>query len=301
MVKVPKPGEKKDKSKKDKDKKKAKAAPPPPPPMQKVDVPPGPVLSARAHFSQNLGTPTLILDLRGKKPLERLEVAVFEPPSRGAPLLVTTVGACQVPMKDGRYFEGVLMVKPAPPKDRMELICKLMASLATYPVQYGVSLGAGAIIHSEAEIRKTLGMDVLMALPPVVFAPGFATFRRPDQKAVELLWMVPLHKSEADYADKHGPKKLMDRLTELKVDIMALDRPPADFNAAPPKPAAAKPGVTPPKPGVAPPKPGAPVKPGAPAPLAAKSAAAPVAARPGVAPLAKPGTVAPKAPVPVKK
>jgi hypothetical protein len=205
----------------------ARKAPPPPAPVPRVDIPPAEVLDARNHFLGTLGQPVHVLDLRGKKPLERLEVAVFEAPQAGAPALLTTCGASVIPGQDGYLFEYVMMLKAPGDKARLQKAAELLAAVAAYPMQQNVKLGPGAVIHSAAQVKAVCGLEALVAFPPLPFGERFSRFTRKDGKKVELLWMVALHESEAAFAEKQGVKRLYEALVAARADLAAVGRPVA--------------------------------------------------------------------------
>jgi hypothetical protein len=257
----------------------------PPPKMGFKDLPPPAIMGARNHFKATLGEPASVLDLRGKKPMERLEVAVFEPTAQNAPKIFVTCGAAAVPGVGNRRHEFVMMVRPAPDKERTQKIAHLLGALAAYPVKHSAQLSAGAVIHSPQEVGVALGAQALLALPPIPFAPAFGRFSGP-QGDVDLLWVVPVSETEASWAEKNGVKSLYESWQAHGTDLSLLGRPfvdpakPAPKRApapaapakpdAPPKGAAAKTATAKPAPAKPAPSKPAPAKPAPAKPAASK-------------------------------
>ena len=63
--------------------------------------------------------------------------------------------------------------------------------------------------------------------PCVIEDEAFAICTREDGRQVHFLWMVPLYRSEIDFARAHGPSRLEDLFIEKHVDLVNLSRKPA--------------------------------------------------------------------------
>jgi hypothetical protein len=143
-------------------------------------------------------------------------------PAAGAPAptwIHLTAGASVAPMEDGYGLEFVLLTH-APEK----LAAKLLAMVANlhaderYPMSLGQTLevGHGWLPGASA--------DHLLVALPTFFDPELEWLSDRDRN-IRFIWLVPITRAEAEFARKHGPVPLQEKLGAARSDVAALVRP----------------------------------------------------------------------------
>ncbi len=143
-------------------------------------------------------------------------------PAAGAPAptwIHLTAGASVAPMDDGYGLEFVLLTH-APEK----LAAKLLAMVANlhaderYPMSLGQTLevGHGWLPGASA--------DHLLVALPTFFDPELEWLSDRDRN-IRFIWLVPITRAEAEFARKHGPVPLQEKLGAARADLAALVRP----------------------------------------------------------------------------
>jgi Suppressor of fused protein (SUFU) len=130
-----------------------------------------------------------------------------------------TAGASVAPMDDGYGLEFVLLTH-APEK----LAAKLLAMVANlhaderYPMSLGQTLevGHGWLPGASA--------DHLLVALPTFFDPELEWLSDRDRN-IRFIWLVPITRAEAEFARKHGPVPLQEKLGAASSDVAALVRP----------------------------------------------------------------------------
>ena len=142
-------------------------------------------------------------------------------PAAGAPApswIHLTAGASAAPMDDGYGLEFVLTTR-APEK----LAAKLLAMVANlhaderYPVSLGQTLevGHGWLPGASA--------DHLLVALPTAFDPELE-WLSDRERNIRFIWLVPITRREAEFAQKHGPIALQEKLGAARADLTALVR-----------------------------------------------------------------------------
>jgi hypothetical protein len=129
-----------------------------------------------------------------------------------------TAGASVAPMEDGYGLEFVLLTH-APSM----LAVKLLAMVANlhaderYPLSFGQTLevGHGWLPGASA--------DHLLVALPTAFDPELE-WLSDRSRNVRFIWLVPITRAEAEFARKHGPVPLQERLGAARADVAALVR-----------------------------------------------------------------------------
>lgn len=83
----------------------------------------------------------------------------------------------------------------------------------------------GQIIRLPMDADEKLGVNAVYCAIPVFLDDDFATFRG-SQPPTVIVWVIPIHKSEADYVDANGWSKFEDLLEEKDPDLFSLERDP---------------------------------------------------------------------------
>lgn len=152
--------------------------------------------------------------------LSELAVVRVSPEARasGALWIHLTAGASSAPMEDGYGLEFVLLTQ-APEKLAVKLL-SMVANLHAderYPLSLGQTLeiGHGWLPGASAE-------HLLVALP-TFFDPELE-WLSDRTRNVRFIWLVPVTRAEAEFARKHGPILLQEKLGAARADVAALVR-----------------------------------------------------------------------------
>jgi hypothetical protein len=171
--------------------------------------------AVRNHYIQHFGQPQDVLEL-SKSPeprLDRLEVALFAPAGPSSAAVLATVGVSRAMTSDGRRVELLLIQRPMPAKELLDASARLLGKVALHTVTQEPPLATGAVLDATTELAPLSTMDRLMVLPPINLVESFHRVTRPDGRKVEILWLVPLHASEARVATEQGVPALMELLS----------------------------------------------------------------------------------------
>jgi len=150
------------------------------------------------------------------------ELVVFEvaPPvdEPRAPWLYATAGASRDPMEDGYGLELLLC---APRADR--LAAKLVAMVANLHGDPRYPLSLGQVLDIGHPWLPGASADHLLVALPGIFEPELEWLSDRERTA-RFAWLVPITKSEADFAKGHGLDALQERLGAAQADVAALVR-----------------------------------------------------------------------------
>jgi hypothetical protein len=152
--------------------------------------------------------------------LPELAVVRVAPPA-GAPEAMwihLTVGASVAPMEDGYGLEFVLLTH-APEK----LAAKLLAMVANLHADERYPLSLGQALEVGHGWLPGASADHLLVALPTFFDPELEWLSDRDRN-VRFIWLVPITRSEAEFARKHGPLPLQERLGAARADVAALVR-----------------------------------------------------------------------------
>ena len=153
------------------------------------------------------------------------ELAVWElaPPRAepGTPRLYVSSGASAEPMDDGYGLEFALCAPSAEP-----LAAKLVAMVANLHADPRYPLTLGQVLEIGHPWLPGGSADQLIVALPSSFGPEFE-WLSDRERTVRFIWLVPITKTEADFARKRGLDALQERLGAAQLDVAALERPSA--------------------------------------------------------------------------
>ena len=151
------------------------------------------------------------------------ELAVFEiaPPAGEprVPWLYVTAGASAEPMDDGYGLEFVLCA-PVRGPEAAKLVA-MVANLHADP-RYPVSLGQ--VLEIGHPWLPGASADRLIVALPAIFDPELEWLSERTRTA-RFIWLVPITRSEGEFAKQHGLDALQSRLGAAQADVVALGRP----------------------------------------------------------------------------
>jgi hypothetical protein len=142
-------------------------------------------------------------------------------PAAGAPApnwIHLTAGASLAPMDDGYGLELVLMTR-APEK----LATKLLAMVANLHADERYPLSLGQTLEVGHGWLPGASADHLLVALPTVFDPELEWLSDRDRN-IRFIWLVPITRAEAEFARKHGPVALQEKLGAARADLAALVR-----------------------------------------------------------------------------
>lgn len=143
-------------------------------------------------------------------------------PAAGAPpdsaWLHLSAGASAAPLEDGYGIELILLTR-GPEKLAVKLL-SMVANLHAderYPLSLGQTLEIG---HGWLPGARA---DHLLVTLPTAFDPELE-WLSDRVRNVRFIWLVPVTRREAEFAQKHGPLALQERLGAARADLTALER-----------------------------------------------------------------------------
>ena len=98
----------------------------------------------------------------------------------------------------------------------MLYICELI-------VKEHCALLRGQVLRLQMELIEILGYDAIYCTIPTFMDDEFITYKGSHPNTV-IVWLIPIHKPEADFIDINGWEKYEDILEELDPDLFSLDR-----------------------------------------------------------------------------
>ncbi len=152
--------------------------------------------------------------------LPELAVVRVAPPAGApdAPWIHLTAGASVAAMDDGYGLEFVLLTH-APSMFAAKLLAMVSNLHADerYPLSLGQTLevGHGWLPGASA--------DHLLVALPTFFDPELE-WLSDRTRNIRFIWLVPITHAEAEFARKHGPVPLQEKLGAARVDLAALVR-----------------------------------------------------------------------------
>ncbi|MGH2898304.1 MAG: suppressor of fused domain protein [Solirubrobacteraceae bacterium] len=141
-------------------------------------------------------------------------------PAAGGPgaWIHLTAGASVAPLEDGYGIELVLLT-PAPDK----LALKLLAMVANLHADERYPLSLGQTLEVGHGWLPGASADHLLVALPTSFDPELE-WLSDRERNVRFIWLVPITRREADFARKHGPVPLQEKLGAARADLTALVR-----------------------------------------------------------------------------
>lgn len=152
--------------------------------------------------------------------LPELAVVRVAPSSHasGAPWIHLTAGASLAPLEDGYGIELVLLTS-APEK----LAVKLLAMVANLHADERYPLSLGQTLEVGHGWLPGASADHLLVALPTIFDPELE-WLSDRARNIRFIWLVPITRSEAEFARKHGPVPLQEKLGAARADLAALVR-----------------------------------------------------------------------------
>jgi hypothetical protein len=129
-----------------------------------------------------------------------------------------TAGASAAPMDDGYGLEFVLLA-PGPEK----LAVKLLAMVANLHADERYPLSLGQTLEVGHGWLPGASADHLLVALPTAFDPELE-WLSDRTRNVRFIWLVPVTRAEAEFARRHGPVALQERLGAAGADVAALVR-----------------------------------------------------------------------------
>jgi hypothetical protein len=182
----------------------------------------------RSHLVQGLGPPADVLELSGSpdKRLNKLEVALWTPAGPTGPAVLISCGGSRVTLADGRRYEASLIMRPVPDKEGLASLAKILGRFGLFLATADRPVPMGTVIRAPDELAALTRMTALLVTPAINFPPAFRQLKKGDKVLCELVWLVPLHESEAQLVEQHGGEALMMQFTAYATDLAAWSREP---------------------------------------------------------------------------
>lgn len=194
------------------------------------------VLKVQEHLVGTLGPPTELFDVAPDPSDEgatALSLAYFAPQGPEAPVVFATCGAALHQMADGRRIEGLILMHQAPAPSAFEAVQRLLAQFSAFPRTNPEPIQFGDVVRAQGMLQDFCGMEAVLFMPPVPFAPEFHEVAPGADESVEFVWLLPVYEAEAEYAMQHGPQALLMLFTAQGLNLTDLGRPHADTQISP--------------------------------------------------------------------
>jgi len=134
------------------------------------------------------------------------------------PWIHLTAGASAAPLEDGYGIELVLLTR-APEK----LAVKLLAMVANLHADERYPLSLGQTLEVGHGWLPGASADHLLVALPTAFDPELE-WLSDRERNIRFIWLVPITRGEAEFARKHGPVPLQEKLGAARADLTALVR-----------------------------------------------------------------------------
>jgi hypothetical protein len=105
------------------------------------------------------------------------------------------------------------------------LIVSFLMSLCEAILARGRAVFRGEVIPLSKELASRIGFDAVYCAIPVFFDDGFRTYTDSSPSTV-VVWVIPIHKSEARYIEVNGWEAFEDLLEQSDPDLCSLSRQP---------------------------------------------------------------------------
>jgi len=191
--------------------------------------------AVRNHLASFLGPPTQVLTAELHEPslpFASVELAHFNA-APNQPSIFASCGLANNQILDGRRMELLFIAQNGTQDHVRECAFNLLASMVSFaatavpPLNYGGMIAAGEYLSSISP------MEGLVFFPPFILVNAFHGFAAPDGSPVQLLWMVPIYESEADYAAQYEPRALANLFGVNELNLTDLQRPQANVDMSP--------------------------------------------------------------------
>jgi len=150
------------------------------------------------------------------------ELAIWQlaPPAAApaTPWLYVSSGASAEPMDDGFGLEFALLAPAAEP-----LAAKLVAMVANLHADPRYPLSLGQVLEIGHPWLPGASADHLIVALPSTFGPEFE-WLSDRERTVRFIWLLPITKSEADFARRRGLDALQEKLGAAQIDVAARVR-----------------------------------------------------------------------------
>jgi hypothetical protein len=177
------------------------------------------------HYAQFLGEPSTGYLVKLKEhPEGQYDIAQYEDvPWKGA-VTLATCGFSDVPLHMFRQELVLLCYERFVSKDLILMLAGVMEMVADsqHPLLQGRVLVPW--LNDESLMENTTMSSLYSAVP--TYFPDEFQIMRDAEESIDVGWLIPIHRSEADWIKEHGWEAFESRLVELDPDVIDLTRPP---------------------------------------------------------------------------
>ena len=195
------------------------------------------ILRIRQHLVEHLGPPEEVFEVTGSplpnSPVQALNLAYFSPQGPQSPVVFATCGASLFTMKDGRRIEGLVILRREPDAEGFASVQRLLGSFSLFAESNDEVIQINDVLHAPKELTQFCQMDALLFMPPIPFVQKFHKIALSESEYVDLLWLLPVYTSEAEYAMQHGPQAVMMLFAAQSLDLTDPDRGEANTLVTP--------------------------------------------------------------------
>ncbi|GAB6264445.1 suppressor of fused domain protein [Photobacterium sp. R1] len=103
------------------------------------------------------------------------------------------------------------------------LMVSFLMSLCEAILGRGKAVLRGEVIPLSSELAERIGFEFVYCTIPVFFEDDFYSYDETSPSTV-MVWVLPIHSSEAEYIEKNGWESFEDLLEEKDPDLCSLER-----------------------------------------------------------------------------
>jgi hypothetical protein len=175
------------------------------------------------HYRRFLGKPSH----RTEIPLpggEKFSIEEFErQPCEGASTLVS-FGLAERQAKQALHHNHELLFCCQQRFVSLDL-AKVIGSIVTKVIQTGKPLFRGDVLGPAGPLLPGVPVEALYVCPPSYFKEPFFKFQASDDVDVHILWLIPIHRGEAEWVRQRGWSEFESLLQAKNPDLLDLKRP----------------------------------------------------------------------------
>lgn len=146
-------------------------------------------------------------------------------PIRGAATF-TTVGLSKHALKQGQGTVHQELIFSCYPIDPMPPVHNRLFAVGRELLETHDALAQGQLLGPRGPLFEGVALEALLCFAPVYFPDSFHQFTiAPDESGL-LVWLLPLHRIEANFVREHGWRRFDWLFVEHDPDALDLTRPP---------------------------------------------------------------------------
>lgn len=171
--------------------------------------------SVESHLSRFLGTPKISYDTRQGLLSKPIAVNLYERHPSPSAITLSTVG-----LSADKPYELLLCTYAR--EETLEL-ANLLCGVVKQATEMGITLQRGDILGPAGAIAQGSPLEAFYVCFPNYFSPQMRQIRT-ENTLIDILWLIPIHPEEAEWATIHGPQALEKLIETQDPDLLDWER-----------------------------------------------------------------------------